>query len=622
MARPVFYTPIKRNHLIAPFGVGAVLLARNGVSVVVCGLDEWLNARPDHPRGVGHWLDDNRVVDRNLEARLSVTRLIRPPAVAEDPNHHNTWFLRVARFPTWEYCINPKCRRMVRRDADDVPAGRCTTCGGEGRKRGQWPTQQSPVVLACPDGHLSDVPWVEWVHTAALRRDADALHDPDAGEPRVCRQPELAYRVASDITAPVVACNTCKAEIDLGALRARRQSCPGDRPWLPGSAAQPCDAGAQLLERTSTNLYFADVRSALHLPLGPAIDHRLTALLQEPIAQLLISSHTTAVGTVSDVGLTALCQVAAARGIRTGPRTVADHVAVLDQPPVEIEDAVRSQELDALLEGTATTASPTGLPPLIVEPRDIGAYDGPLFQGPSRRFAAVSAVPRLAETRVLAGFSRVEPVRIGPAEGFEMMWGTTPAPGTDRDWLPANRVYGEGILLVLDPDNVARWVSAVESGTAHWREATTVAGESVGPRHLLAHTLAHALLREAAAVCGYSLPSLRERILVDVDRAGRERTGLLIYTAEGDSHGTLGGLVELVAPGSLEPLIQRAVDHARWCGADPVCMHPPEGVGLITTPGCCHHCLLIPETTCEMFNSHLDRAALVGIREGTVGYFT
>jgi hypothetical protein len=40
MARPVFYTPIKRGHMIAPFGVGALLLARNGVGVVVCGPSE------------------------------------------------------------------------------------------------------------------------------------------------------------------------------------------------------------------------------------------------------------------------------------------------------------------------------------------------------------------------------------------------------------------------------------------------------------------------------------------------------------------------------------------------------------------------------------------------------
>lgn len=251
---------------------------------------------------------------------------------------------------------------MVRRDPDDVASGRCATCGGQGRKRGQWPTQQTPLVLACSDGHLSDVPWVDWVHTPALRRDADDAHDPDACEPRVCGQPQLTYRVASDITAPVVACDTCKAEIDLGALRARRQSCPGDRPWLPGSAAHPCGAGAQLLERTSTNLYFADVRSSLHLPLGPALDHRLTALLQEPVAQLLIRSHAPKGGAVPDAGIAALCQVAAARGISTDTGTMADHVAALDQPPIEVEDAVRSQELDALLAATATTLARSHLP--------------------------------------------------------------------------------------------------------------------------------------------------------------------------------------------------------------------------------------------------------------------
>lgn len=621
MARPIFYTPVKRNHVIAPFGVGAVLLARNGVSVVVCGLDEWLHSRPDHPRGVGHWLDSNRVHDRNLEARLGVRRLVRPPAVAEDPSYHNTWFLRVARFPSWEHCINPKCRRMVQRDPDDVAAGRCATCGGQGRKRGQWPTQQSPLILACGDGHLSDVPWVDWAHIPALRRESDSPQAPDAWEPRVCGQPQLTYRVASDITAPIVACDTCMVEIDLGAQRAQRHECPGHRAWLPGSAGQLCDTAAQLLERTSTNLYFADVRSALHLPLGPSLDHRLTALLQEPVAQLLLRTHCEGSGAVSNVGIEALCEVATARGVNVAAPTMAEHVAALEQPPMEVDDEIRSQELDALLQPTAMTSSPAGLPPLIVEPRNLADYRGPLFDGPGRRFVGVSAVPRLAETRVLAGFSRIEPGRVGPAEGFEMLWGAPLDPAADRDWLPANRVYGEGIVLLLDPDAVVRWVANLRAGTASWREPQEHAGDLLGPRHLLAHTLAHSLLREAAAVCGYSLPSLRERLLVDTDPLGQDRTGLLIYTAEGDSHGTLGGLVELAEPGKLEILIQRAIDHARWCGADPVCMHPPEATGLLITPGCCHHCLLVPETSCELFNGHLDRAALVGLRDGVSGYF-
>lgn len=85
--------------------------------------------------------------------------------------------------------------------------------------------------------------------------------------------------------------------------------------------------------------------------------------------------------------------------------------------------------------------------------------------------------------------------------------------------------------------------------------------------------------------------------------------------------GRSGGLVELAEPGNLEGLLARAIDNARWCGADPVCMNPPVGAGLQTTPGCCHHCLLLPETSCELFNSWLDRAALIGGRPDHPAYF-
>jgi hypothetical protein len=140
-------------------------------------------------------------------------------------------------------------------------------------------------------------------------------------------------------------------------------------------------------------------------------------------------------------------------------------------------------------------------------------------------------------------------------------------------------------------------------------------------RHLLAHSFSHLLVREAASVCGYALPSLRERVYVTADDEGTEYTGVLIYTAEGDSYGTLGGLVELAEPGNLEKLVAAAVERARWCGADPVCMNPPVGAGLSTTPGCCHHCLLVPETTCEWFNTWLDRGALIGGRDGAPPFF-
>ncbi len=622
MARQVFYTPIKRSHMIAPFGVGALLLARNGVGAVVCGLDEWLRGRPNDGRGGTSWLERNQIIDAHLQHRLGVNRLVQPPVVGPDPTERDTWFVRVARFPLTEYCINPKCRRLVTRLPEGVSQGGCLACEPpDGRKRA-WPTQQVPLVLACPAGHLSDIPWDTWAHDPALQaRD-------DIGQPRhpggMCTDPTLTYRVATDITAPVVECTHCGASIDLGALRNQGHDCSGGRPWLPGTATEQCTERARVLERTATGLYYPEVRSALHLPHGPAVDHRLMALLAEPVAHVILGGYQPG-ETPDERDRTRLVALAAARGITTTTTDVARHITIAEADVADVADvddhALRAQELTALLDPTDLSGGGAGLPPLIVEPRNLGDYRGPIFAGDTRRFSAVSAIPRLAETRALVGFSRVNPGRPTPREGFAQQWGGPLDAAHERDWLVAHRVYGEGILLVLDPDAVRRWEEITRVSAAWYRDGTELAGELLTPRHLLAHTLAHALLREAAAVCGYALPSLRERVYATADGDGVACTAVLVYTAEGDSYGTLGGLVELADPGSLEALVGRAVDTARWCGADPVCMNPPEGAGLQVSRGSCHHCLLLPETSCELFNGWLDRAALAGGRADTPGYF-
>ena len=625
MARPVYYTPIKRSHLLTPFSVGSILLSRNGVSVVVAGLQAWLDDRPDHDFGRDYWLTSNQVIDRRLCARLGVPRLIAPPALADEPNHHNTWYVKVVRFPLSEYCINPKCRRMITREPDDVANGACTTCEKPGRK-GKWPTQQIPLVLACQHGHLSDIPWVEWAHTPGLRRQAsDGFNDEPvqkghqpSREVQLCSNPVLTYRVSSDVTTPSVSCETCGASIDLGEIRSLSHPCPGERPWLPGTAAQDCDQDAQLLERTATNLIYPNVMSALHIPAGPTLDHRLIAFLTSAAPSVLLRD--VAAGEAPDARTCQqLVDLAALRGIVTNADGVAMHAIEIGQPEPDSDSDVRTIELDVLLRAEPSTSTAVGLPPLVVEAMSLDPYSPPWFTGPNRRVSAVRAVHRLAETRVLTGFSRIQSRDQEPEAGFETLWGNSLDAAKARDWLPAHRVYGEGILLRLDEEAVDHWLQA-NKRHAQWGDVDAPASDGWTPRHWLVHSLAHVLLREAAAVCGYSLPSLRERLYVD-EHDGERRTALLIYTAEGDIHGTLGGLVELAQPGRLEALLSGALDHARWCGADPVCLNPIEGAGLITTPGCCHHCLLVPETTCEHFNKQLDRAALIGGRDHATGFF-
>lgn len=101
--------------------------------------------------------------------------------------------------------------------------------------------------------------------------------------------------------------------------------------------------------------------------------------------------------------------------------------------------------------------------------------------------------------------------------------------------------------------------------------------------------------------------------------------GILLYTAAGDAEGTLGGLVRMGKAGRLEQLLFRAIDGARWCSADPVCMEMGQGVGQgpdSLNLAACHGCSLVPETACEEFNRLLDRGLVVGALDGSViGYF-
>ena len=67
--------------------------------------------------------------------------------------------------------------------------------------------------------------------------------------------------------------------------------------------------------------------------------------------------------------------------------------------------------------------------------------------------------------------------------------------------------------------------------------------ENVDEAFLLVHSFSHALIYQLAFECGYDASSLKERLFVGTNE-GKQMCGVLIYTASGDSEGSLGGLVE------------------------------------------------------------------------------
>jgi hypothetical protein len=141
-------------------------------------------------------------------------------------------------------------------------------------------------------------------------------------------------------------------------------------------------------------------------------------------------------------------------------------------------------------------------------------------------------------------------------------------------------------------------------------------------RLILLHSFAHVLIRQLALDCGYSSASLRERLYCSSD-ANAPMAGILIYTATPDSEGSLGGLVEMTRADKLGPVIERGLEGSRLCANDPLCADR-EGIvqGGSLNGACCHACLLLSETACELGNYHLDRSVLMGtLSEKRLAFF-
>ena len=142
----------------------------------------------------------------------------------------------------------------------------------------------------------------------------------------------------------------------------------------------------------------------------------------------------------------------------------------------------------------------------------------------------------------------------------------------------------------------------------------------ISPRFILLHTLSHILINKFIYESGYHSASLRERIYCSTNPNGK-MSGILIYTADGDSEGTMGGLVRMGEAGIIDNVFLNAIENARWCAADPVCSEigKRDGQGLEKINlAACHNCCLLAETSCEEFNRLLDRGVLI---DKELGFF-
>src|SRR5690606_19445496 len=172
--------------------------------------------------------------------------------------------------------------------------------------------------------------------------------------------------------------------------------------------------------------------------------------------------------------------------------------------------------------------------------------------------------------------------------------------------------------IQFDRAAVCEWEQRVEGSIATRLKRLGAAASGLGwgkdmatPRFLMLHSLAHAVIRRLSFDAGYSASSIRERIYSGP--TGSPMCGILLYTADGDSEGSLGGLVRMGDPKRFGALLQAALLDVAWCSADPVCKESDKQGLSGMNAASCHACMLVSETSCSYNNSLLDRRTLVDI---------
>lgn len=629
--------PIRRTQAISPFGIGAMVDFPGPVSLIHCGLDAW----PFDENNANH--REFRIDDEpRLAARLRVEYFVQPmdfryPGHGMTSGGNMNLKLPFLRFPRWHVC--PRCGLMYEAALHDKEAPRCEGPIGSGKDKGKKHSPRRTVqvrfVAACKRGHIQDFPWWEWVLKTPTPSKNGRLRMHTSGSASLA-----GVRISCEAPGDQIieiGTRTLAGAFETGPVTALTRSeilCRGENPALsiPSATTEAPGCGSQLfpLLRGGSNVYFPHVMSAIYLPpIIRGVDEDILEILEDTH----VWTHLSLVAQASPEGLidpkmagvvlkkyypdrnvdeNAFAD-AATKHFHEQQREKATPLPEMPEPDFRREEyAVLSRDIQ---EGYPKTN-------LLIRSRTITEYEQFIIES----FQRISLVHRLRETRVFTGFSRIFPESELSMQEERALLSRTP-----KSWLPAVIVRGEGVFLQIREDKIAEWFGRNEAvikarliplqqGLNQSRSKRHQEPKEISARFVMLHTLAHLIMNQLVYECGYGSASLRERLYCADGE--NPMAGILIYTAAGDSEGSMGGLVRMGNPGHLEGVVKRALEKARWCSTDPVCIESngqgPDNCNLAA----CHSCALVPETSCEEQNRLLDRGMVVGtISNPEIGFF-
>ena len=492
---------------------------------------------------------------------------------------------------------------------------------------------QVPLLLVCPNGHITDVPWDKYF---AAKLDGALLNEPGAVD--------LFNYISDSSNCPnggghelmwlenrnnaeswgVLKCSKCHRTVSLEGLMNIKPPCNCDKPWENGrdhfcrNSANQANTMRCVLA-TSNSVYYAQNESSVYIPqellfLNGALTHDAQVVLD----RLNQDWFPDAQADQPDLTKESFAQDPAFfrnldRYIRYARLTpISDELKervkneFLGLGVAAPDDNYRYQEYFAFMQRDEYHFE---------NEKYLSYRSVPVPESLENYITAIKQVYSLAETTTQLSFSRVSmPEMIIDENGRLVMPNTVQRVFSgDKDQvrsLPAVQSFGEGIFIALNQDSIARWLEE-HSQLLNDRYTQYIADMFKTtydrlvryslPSFYLLHTFSHIILRELEFSCGYPTASLKERLYYS-----NRMIGVLIYTADG-SEGSLGGLVSQGHETCVERIIKKALEHAKNCSSDPLCW---ENEGQMNFASC-FACTMVSETACEERNLALDRRILV-----------
>ena len=556
-----------------------------------------------------YWSGTSRIFDDRFAKALGVEYFALPTDIS------------YARFPEWYFC--PKCRtfqplskwiaeyrrkvkgKMLEFDENMVNHMQCPQCRQD--------LVVARIVTVCDDGHLNDFPWIKWVHARSKKP--------------VCGNPSLKFKTGASgsegLEGLTVECScgahtTLKDAFDKDIFEHMDKEdsslgfkCEGHHPFK--HTKEFCDKYPRTVQRGASSVYFPVTHSSLVIP--PYADKLNTKIEQSTAYEECIIKIEDEETPEEELALIKkrLPKWAERIALEIGALQSDVEKILIDKwlnptaEPIDVTSVkYRFEEYMALTGEISTPKGSLG---------DFSRESMPIEKYGIPHIKSISLVDKVRVVNALTGFSRINPAMNEVDVGFVSV------KRPETKWYPAYEVRGEGIFIEFDQNDIDTWIKANPEVVKRVQRlndnyAASFIGRNhpreISPKFIMLHTISHLLITQLSFECGYSIASLSERLYCSEVSDGKEMAGILIYTASGDSEGTLGGLVRQGCPDAFPRIFWKAVNSAKTCSNDPVCiMSHGQGRDSLNLAAC-HACALLPETCCEERNVFLDRGMIVG----------